>query len=355
MSRDRRGLAVAVIGATGLVGRELLRVLEKSRLPIKELIPFSSGTKRVVVAYKGRVIRAPGPSWKKLAAVDLAFMVSSDEVAARYGPGLAERGVWVIDNSSAFRLAPGVPLVIPEVNAADLSPRRRLIAGPNCTITGAAVAGYPLAKAAGARAVRMASYQAVSGAGTAAVMELLDQNSRSAAPRRVLADFSRPPRAPRPRVLPRTLAANVFPQVGGFGEGGNTSEEIKAAKELRKLWGLPSLPVSATAVRVPALRGHSLSLWLETDRPLSPDRARKMLRRAPGVRLWPEGAYPTPRDAHGTWPVHVGRVRRGTGSRELCLWVVMDNLLKGAALNSAQIAEALFQRGWLRPRLSAPK
>jgi len=221
---------------------------------------------------------------------------------------------------------------LPEVNVDRVTRRTRMIAGPNCTLTGAAVAGYPLIRAAGAKAVRLASYQAVSGAGKAALAEFAAQRGGDAKP---------------PKALPRRIALNLFPQVGGFDKSGECSEERKVSAELRKIWGLPRLPVSATTVRVPVERGHSLAVWLEFARPMTPSRARQLLSRAPGVRLWPEGDYPTPLDAAGTAPVHVGRIRQGAHARELCLWIVSDNLLKGAALNSIQIAEALLERGWL--------
>src|SRR5208282_1273249 len=206
-----------------------------------------------------------------------------------------------------------------------------------CTMTGAAVAGYPLMKAAGVKAMRISSYQAFSGAGTAALEEFHSQ----------LRAWASGGRLPQARVLPRTIALNLFPQVGAFDAEGHSSEEKNVVQELRKTWGLPKLQVSVTAVRVPVLRGHSLAVWVETRRPLSVSKARALLRKAPGIKLWPEGNYPTPKDIHNTWPVHVARVRRGAGKNELCLWIASDNLLKGAALNSVQIAELLLSRGWI--------
>ena len=347
-----RGLTIAVVGATGLVGRELLRTLEERRFPVGRLLPFSSGRAGARVRFRGRVLPAPAASLRTLATADLVFLVSSDEVSRRWSPLLARRGVWVIDDSAAFRLDPAVPLVIPEVNAHALSPRKRLIAGPNCTLTGAAVACRPIVHSAGATALRIASYQAVSGAGKAALDEFLGQVRGHGLP---ASWESLPVRlAPRAaRALPRPIALNVFPQVGSFDENGHSSEEWKVARELRKIWDMPSLAVSVTAVRVPVLRGHSLAVWIQTRRALSPARAARLLSRAPGVRLWPGGSYPTPLDAHGTWPVHVGRVRAGAAPRELALWIVTDNLLKGAALNSVQIAEELRHRGWLASRVPA--
>ena len=325
-------LNVGVVGATGLVGGELLPLLERRKFPVGELRAFNSGRAEVSVRFRGRPVKATGPTMEALRSCGLVFMVSSDEVSERFAPTLAAAGVWVIDDSSAFRLDPKVPLVLPEVNAERLSPRTRLIAGPNCTLTGAGVACFPLIRAAGALAVRIASYQAVSGAGKAALAEFAAQRRGGAG---------------KATALPRRIHLNLFPQVGGFDAAGDCSEERKVRAELRKIWGLPRLPVSATTVRVPVERGHSLAVWLELARPMTPARARALLKKAPGVRLWPEGDYPTPHDAAGTAPVHVGRVRQGSNPRELCLWIVSDNLLKGAALNSVQIAEHLLRKGWL--------
>lgn len=343
----KQGLRVAIVGATGLVGGELLQILEQRRFPVGELLPFSSGSKRTSVRFYGRRVSAPAVSYPALHSADLVFLASSDDVARRYGPALAKAGVWVIDDSSAFRLHTGVPLVIPEVNSQSLSPRRRLIAGPNCTATGPAVAGYPLVKAAGVKALRLASYQAVSGAGRAALDEFVSQMNAFKPSRQGWKGLAAKLTSLRSNIFPQPIALNLFPQVGNFDAQGFSGEETKIALELRKIWNIPNLKISATAVRVPVLRGHSIACWIETRRPLSPARARALLRRAPGIRLWDKN-YPTPRDAQGTWPVHVGRVRAGTSPNELCLWMVSDNLLKGAALNSAQIAETLLSRGWLR-------
>lgn len=340
-------IRVGVVGATGMVGRVLLETLERRRFPAADLRPFGSGRAGAAVRFRGRRLRAPAPTEGALRACDLVFLVSSDEVSRRYGRALARGGAWVIDDSSAFRMSPDVPLVIPEVNGAVLSPRRRLVAGPNCTVTGIAVAGWPLHRAVGVRGVRVASYQAVSGAGRLALEEFYGQARRIAPALRSAEALPRP--APGPfKAFPAHIAFNLLPQVGAFDARGDCGEEVKVREELRKLWGAPGLQVSAITVRVPVARGHSLAAWVETRRPLTPARARSILRRAGGLRLWEEGAYPTPLIASGTEPVHVGRLRSGAGPRELALWVVSDNLLKGAALNSVQIAELLLKKGWLR-------
>ncbi len=342
-----KSLRIGVVGATGLVGRELLALLEARNFPAGELRPFSSGRRRQSVPFRGRRLQAPGIDEKALASCDLVFFVSADEVSLRLAPRLSARGIWVIDDSSAFRLDPKVPLVIPEVNAHALLPSKRLIAGPNCTMAPIAVAGLALQRAVGVLELRAASYQAVAGAGREALEEFFSQNRLQS---RRLKGGGPAPVLPQARcsALPQPIAFNVFPQVGRFGRDGYSSEELKVASELRKVWEAPNLRVSVTAVRVPAIRGHSLAAWVALRRPLSPARAQALIAGTPGVCLSREGDYPTPLRAAGKWPVFVGRIRAGAHSREICLWIVADSLLKGAALNSIQIAEILLRRGWLR-------
>ncbi|TBR16886.1 aspartate-semialdehyde dehydrogenase, partial [bacterium] len=291
-ARDGRPMKVAVVGATGMVGRVLLERLERRRFPVSALLPFSSGRAKASVPFKGRPVAAPGVTAAALRSADLVFLVSSDEVSKRWGKDLAARGIWVIDDSSAFRLDPSVPLVIPEVNASALRPNRRLIAGPNCTISGLAVAAAAVHRRAGVVRVRMASYQAVSGAGREALLEFYGQTRRAA---RALSDrdFLRPLPGESASALPAPIAFNVFPQVGGFNDDGECSEEVKVRAELRKIWSAPGLALSATTVRVPVVRGHSVAAWLELARPLTPRAAAAL--RAPGAAVWPQGTYPTPR------------------------------------------------------------
>jgi aspartate-semialdehyde dehydrogenase len=350
MRPSPKGLRVGVVGATGMVGRELVELLERRRFPVAELLPFSSGRARASVRFRGRTVAAPGVDPGALDGCDLVFLVSSDEVSLAHGPRLAARGVWVIDDSAAFRLDPKVPLVIPEVNAHALTAKTRLIAGPNCTMTGLGVAGALLHRAVGVREVRLASYQAVSGAGKAALAEMFGQVG-ALARTRLLADGRAPILgAGKASALPRAIVFNAVPQVGRFGPDGASSEETKVSAELRKIWGAPRLKISATAVRVPTIRGHALAAWLTLARPFTPAAARALLAKTPGLELSSDGDYPTPRSAGGKGPVFAGRVRQGATPREIALWIVSDNLLKGAALNSAQIAELLLSRGWIKPR-----
>lgn len=347
MALAKPGLRVGVVGATGMVGQELLSLLERRRFPVASLAAFSSGKTGRAVRFGSKTLPAPAPTAKALGACELIFFVSADEVSARWAPRLAAQGCWVIDDSSAFRLDPKVPLVIPEVNGDALRRDRRLIAGPNCTMTGLAVAALPLHRAARVRAVRVASYQAVSGAGKAALDEFFSQ-ARGLSASLSLDGGRAPVLAPqRASVLPRAIAGNVVPQVGGFDAMGYSSEENKVAAELRKIWSAPNLLVSATTVRVPVVRGHSLAAWLSLGKPLSAGAARRLLSKAEGLVVSEDGAYPTPLECAGRHPVYAGRLRQGVDARELCLWIVSDNLLKGAALNSVQIAEELLKRRWL--------
>jgi len=346
MARGKPRLRVGVVGATGIVGRELLDSLQRRKFPVGELLAFSSGRARQTVRFNSRALPAPGVDERALASCDLVFFVSADEVSERLAPGLARRGIWCVDDSSAFRQDPEVPLVIPEVNASALARDKKLIAGPNCTMTGLAVAGWPLHRRVGVRAVRLASYQAVSGAGKAALGEFFSQT------RLLVTKLDSSGKAPllaaaKAQALPRAIAFNVIPQVGGFDEKGESSEERKVAAELRKIWSAPALAVSVTAVRVPVVRGHSLAAWLTMARPTSPVEAGPLLRAAPGLTVSKEGDYPTPLTCKGPGPVYAGRLRQGAAADELCVWIVSDNLQKGAALNSVQIAEELLKRRWL--------
>lgn len=343
-------LTVGVVGATGMVGRELVALLVKRRFPIKELRPFSSGRMHSSVRFKGRSISAPGVAQPALAACDIVFLVSSDEVALTLAPALAKSGVWTIDDSAAFRLDKNIPLVIPEVNSSALTATGRLIASPNCTMTGLAVAGALLHREIGIREIRVATYQAVSGAGKAAVNELFAQQAALRG-LSLESDGRAPVLGPgKSASLPRAIACNAIPQVGCFGSDGYSTEETKVAAELRKIWSAPDLKVSATAVRVPTIRGHALAAWLTLARPITLAHVRALLKRTPGLVLSSEDDYPTPRSAGGKSPVFTGRLRQGASPKEIALWVVSDNLLKGAALNSIQIAEELLRRDWIKPR-----
>ncbi len=336
-------LSVGVVGATGLVGRELLFFLEKRKFPIHSLDCFSSGKSNKGVFFQGKKFPVKKFNFNEAKKNQIVFFVSSDEVSTRWAKKLAAEGVWVIDDSSAFRSDSAVPLVIPEVNKEEIKPGIRLVAGPNCTMTGLGVAGYSLHKKIGVEEIRLASYQAVSGAGRSALEVFFSEVKRD------VKNFSlKEGRVPilkmgHPLHLPRSISANVFPQVGPFDLRGVSAEENKVASELRKVWKAPNLKISVTAVRVPTLRGHCLSAWLTLKKPVSLKAAAKLI----SISTVVEGAhsYPTPRSVAGKEEVFVSRIRRGCSPREIVLWIAMDNLIKGAALNSVQIAEEILRRG----------
>ncbi|OGS13045.1 MAG: hypothetical protein A2234_09600 [Elusimicrobia bacterium RIFOXYA2_FULL_58_8] len=337
-----RKLNVAVVGASGMVGGQLLELLESRRFPVNEFYPFNSGRRPAVVWFRGKKYACLRPSLDALKKADLVFFVSTDEVSAKYAPRLAAAGVWCIDDSSRFRLAPGVPLVIPEVNGGELGPSKKLIAGPNCTITGAAVALAGIHRKFRVKALRLATYQAVSGAGRAAMGQLEAE----------LKTYFKTGKVPVLRgAFPRPIAFNLFPQVGGFDAQGHSGEENKVAAELKKIWRAPGVKISSTAVRVPVLRGHSLGVWAATAKPWTLKALAAELKRTPGLKFFPEAKnYPAPL-SHGnkTFEVYAGRLRRAdTAPNEFQLWVVSDNLYKGAALNSMQIAERLLADKYFR-------
>ncbi len=319
-----------------MVGGELLRLLENRRFPVREFYPFNSGKRPANVIFRGKKYPCVKPSLSALGRADIAFFVSTDEVAGKFAPRLAASGTWCIDDSSRFRLSAGVPLVIPEVNGAELESSGKLIAGPNCTLTGAAVALAGIHRRFGVTELRLATYQAVSGAGKAAMCQLESE----------LKSYFKKGSVPelKGRVFPRPIAFNLFPQVGGFDAAGNSVEENKVEAELKKIWNDKRIKISSTAVRVPILRGHSLAVWFKTGKPCSLAALRSALLRTPGLKFSrkPEN-YPTPLE-HGlrTEIVYAGRLRKArTGANEFQLWIVSDNLYKGAALNSVQIAERI--------------
>ena len=326
---------IAVVGATGLVGQVLLAVLEERAFPLAELAPLASprsAGRRLRFRGEEVVVRAVGEV--DFGDFDLVFFAATGGLSRELGPRAARRGAVVIDKSSTWRMDPGVPLVVPEVNGAALDGHRGIIACPNCTTIGVVMALEPLRRAAGLRRVTAVTLQAVSGVGRGGPEELAAQERARHAGRTVA-----------PSVFPLPIAGNVLPLCGALGDDGTSEEERKLADETRKILGLPHLAVTATCVRVPVEVGHAAALHVETVEPLSPAEARAALSAFPGVQCWDPGddthPVPTPLAVAGGDDVHVGRVRRGEGDRSLWLWVVADNLRKGAALNAVQIAELL--------------
>lgn len=337
MIMKKPGYTVAVLGATGAVGKETLEILEERKFPLTGLRLFAS--KRSA----GEVMTCQGKEWKveeltpssSFAGVDLAFISATDTISKDYGQRLGAAGIAVIDDSAVFRMDDQVPLVVPEVNAAALRTMPRgIVSIPNCTTTPLVMALKPLHDAVGVKRVVVTTFQSVSGTGAAAMDELMDQTKDLLAFRDVTA-----------KVYPYQIAFNLLPHIGSFNEGGDCSEEVKIAKETRKILGTPGIRVTATTVRVPVLRCHSEAINVELERPLKANEARAALAAMPGVIVYDDPVkklYPMPLDATGKDEIYVGRVREDESiTNGLNLWVVSDNLRKGAALNAIQIAECL--------------
>lgn len=341
------GAEVAILGATGAVGQELIAILAERAPDLGRLTCYASarGGKRTL-ELAGRSVAVEPYAREAIRPGTLVFMAVSGDFAKAEAPALVERGALVIDNSSAFRYDPAVPLVVPEVNAEALG-EARLIANPNCTTAILVVALAPLQRAFGLKRVIVSSYQAASGAGAAGMEELRLGVARELAGERAPAE-----------VFAHPLAFNVIPHIDSFQDNGYSREEMKVTWESRKILGLPELPLSCTAVRVPTLRAHAEAATLETERACSPEAARAVLAEAPGVLLVDEpGArrYPMPLTASGRDPVEVGRIRQSLvfGDHGLDLFLVGDQLRKGAALNAVQIAEAVAARPGLAVRATA--
>ncbi len=339
-------LTVGIVGATGVVGGVLRSVLVERRFPVKQLRAFASSRSagRHVAWDEGEVV-VEDAATADLAGLDLVIFSAGRGTSLALAPRFVEAGAVVVDNSSAWRMDPDVPLVVPEVNAdalADLP--KGIVANPNCTTMVAMPVLSPLHDEAGLRRLIVSTYQAVSGAGRAGVVELEEQVVATAPSSAALATDGSAVAGPAPSEFPEPVGFNVIPLRGSLlGDGTEeTDEERKLRDESRKILGIPDLAVSGTCVTVPVYTGHSLSINAEFERPLSPERARDLLAGAPGVELVD---VPTPRRATGADPAYVGRVRRDPGVRNgLALFVSGDNLRKGAALNAVQIAEALLER-----------
>ena len=325
---------VAVVGATGAVGREMLKILEQRRFPIKRLAALASARSAgKTLPFAGGAITVEELTPRSLQGVEFALFSAGASVSREMAPVAAAAGAVVIDNSSAWRMDPDVPLVVPEVNMEAAARRPRgIIANPNCATIQLVVALKPLHDAARIRHVVVSTYQATSGKGHAAVEELLAQT------RAVLEG-----RKPEGRIFPGTIAFNALCDWKP-GEDDYSEEETKIIQEMRKIMGDESMGISPTTVRIPVVNGHSESVHVQFERPLRADEAKRLLRGAPGIVLMEEayapGKHPQPLHASGTDPVYVGRVRDDPAvPGALNLFVVSDNLRKGAALNAVQIAE----------------
>lgn len=322
---------IAIAGATGAVGVELLRVLERRAFPVASLrllASHRSAGKRLT--FSGNELPVEQLGRRSFRGIDLVFFSAGGSIAREFAPLARDAGAVVIDNSSAFRMQPAVPLVIPEINGADVRTHRGLIANPNCTTAVTLMALYPLHRAFRVRRIFAASYQAVSGTGARAMAELDEQVTSPEAP---------------PQVYPHRIAFNLLPHVDSFCENGYTKEEMKMQNEGRRIMHLPEFRASLTCVRVPVYRAHSVAVSAEFERPVSLEQAHEVLAKAPGLELVDEPAknrYPMPLFTAGKDHCEVGRVRRDCALENgLAFWVSGDQLLKGAALNAVQIAELL--------------
>ncbi len=340
-----RTYRVAVVGATGQVGSVLLELLEERGFPASEVVPFASERSAARVLGDGLVVQPLTD--ETIQGFDLALFSAGAGISREWGPRFAAAGAVVVDNSSAFRMDPAVPLVVSEVNPDDLEGHRGIVANPNCSTMQMVVALRPIQLAVGIERLVVTTFQAVSGTGKGAVDALHEQAGR------VLAGEV----AGDPGPYAHQIAFNALPQAGSFAAGDDhTDEERKLINETRKILGDDTIRVSPTCVRVPVVNGHSESVTIETRAPLSADDARELLRDAPGVVVADDpagGSYPMAIDADGADPVYVGRIRQDPGhSQAISMWIVADNLRKGAALNAVQLAEVLHERGLVGARVA---
>ena len=339
------GYRVAVVGATGNVGREMLNILEEVEFPVDQIHAIASRKSiGVEVSFGDRILKCQDVEQFDFSTVDLVLMSVSGSFSKVWSPKIGAAGPVVIDNSSAWRMDPDVPLVVPEVNPDDVewADRKNIIANPNCSTAQLVVALKPLHERARIKRVVVSTYQSVSGAGKEGMDELWDQTKGV---------FVLGPS--EPKKFPKQIAFNVIPFIGAFNDDGYTDEEAKMWNETHKMID-PEIALTVTCVRVPVMVGHSESVNIEFHEPLDEDEARDLLRNSPGLIVIDQRndkGYITPKEAQGEFPVFVSRIRRDpTVENGLNMWVVADNLRKGAALNAVQIAQLLDERGLIGAR-----
>lgn len=337
MLKKKTAYQVAVVGATGAVGAEMIQVLEERKFPVETLHPLaSSRSAGGTVSFRGSDVTVKELTKDSFAGIDIALFSAGSDVSKEYAPIAAQAGAVVIDNSAAWRMDKGVPLVVPEVNPHDLAWHKGIIANPNCSTIQMVVALKPLHDEARIQRIVVTTFQSVSGTGKEAMEELMEES-------KVLLSFGQP----EPKVYPHQIAFNCLPHIDEFLPTGYTKEEMKMLHETRKIMGDATIRVTATTVRVPVYIGHSEAVNIETERKLTANEARAILSTAPGVQLYDDPAhalYPMPLIAAGQDDVYVGRIREDESiPNGLNLWVVADNLRKGAALNAVQIAELLVR------------
>jgi len=329
---------IAIVGATGLVGREFVKVLEQRNFPMSSVHLYASDRsagKKVFVGHHEIEVKETTPD--SFRNINIALFSAGSEISRHFSPIAAQAGALVIDNSAAFRMEPKVPLVVPEVNPEDIKEHQGIIANPNCSTIQMVVALYPLHKLNPIKRIVVTTYQSVSGTGAAAMEELTTQTKLVLEGQNTV-----------PHVYPHQIAFNLLPEIDVFLDSGYTKEEWKMVEETRKIMHAPEIAVSATCVRVPVYIGHSEAVNVEFSRPMTPDEARYILAHAPGVKVVDDPSvslYPQPWTAAGTDDVYVGRIRADASHPNgLVMWVVADNLRKGAALNAVQIAEEAVRR-----------
>jgi aspartate-semialdehyde dehydrogenase len=342
------GYRVAVVGATGNVGREMLNILEEVNFPVEKIHAIASRNSiGLEVSFGDKIVKCEDIEQFDFSTVDIVLMSVSGSFSKEWSPKIGAAGPIVIDNSSAWRMDPDVPLIVPEVNPDDVSyaGRKNIIANPNCSTAQLVVALKPLHDRAKIKRVVVATYQSVSGAGKEGMDELWDQTKG------IFVLGAQPPKK-----FPKQIAFNVIPFIGSFRDDGYTDEEAKMWDETHKMID-PAIKLTVTCVRVPVMVGHSEAVNIEFENPIDEDEARDLLRESPGLividKREPTG-YITPKEAQGEFPVYVSRIRKDpTVENGLSLWVVADNLRKGAALNAVQIAELLHARGLIKSKALA--
>lgn len=332
---------VAVVGATGAVGQTMLKVLEEREFPVSKILPLASARSQgQEVFFRGQPVKVEEARPEAFAGVDLALFSAGKDISLALAPEAVKRGAVVVDNSNAFRMEPDVPLVVPEVNPEALKKHKGIIANPNCSTIQMVVVLKPLHDRARVKRVVVSTYQAVSGTGLEAIAELETQTAQILEGKPI-----------KPSVYPYQIAFNVLPHIDVFDETGYTLEEWKMVRETKKIMGDDGIAVTATTVRVPVFYGHSESVNIETEEKLTPEEARRILAQAPGVIVVddpPRLAYPLPVQVAGRNEVYVGRIREDFSiPKGLNMWIVADNVRKGAAFNAVQIAERLVRDGLL--------
>ena len=335
---------IAIVGATGIVGQELIKILEERNFPTNSIRLYASdhhAGKKLFVKHQEIPVRDTSP--ESFRGIDIAFFSSGPEVSRYYAPLAVQLGAVVIDNSSAFRTDKEIPMVVPEVNIEDAKLHKGIITTPNCSTIQLAVILYPLHKLNPIKRIIVDTYQSVSGSDISAVEELTTQTKQVLDGQTAVT-----------KVFPHQIAFNLLPEVDVFLDSGYTREERKILEETRKIMRTPEMAISATCVWTPVFVSHSQAVHVEFTRAISPEEARRVLLASPGVRVLDDttvSLYPQPWAVAGTNECYVGRIRQDTSHKNgLAMWTVADNIRKGAALNAVQIAEEMIKREWLLPR-----